>query len=168
VAFSPAGAWNTNADYEDVARPFRMIFEWVPLLLKLTTLFLGIAWLRRALCRQSMDHGDRIAASDLRAMLRSMGATRVLPALLKTMGRDGPIAPMGATPTQIRIAWGEHDRVIPFERYGRPMLERVATAQHQTLAGVGHVPMYDDPQAVAATILEVTAPSGASRPGPMP
>jgi pimeloyl-ACP methyl ester carboxylesterase len=75
---------------------------------------------------------------------------------------------MGATLTPIRIAWGEHDRVIPFERYGRPMLERVTTAQHQTLAGVGHVPMYDDPQAVAATILEVTAPSGASHPGPMP
>src|SRR6185369_9188715 len=133
---------------------FRFLFALTPLTLMLTTLFLGIAWLRRALGRQSMEHGERIDANDFRAMLRSMGATRVLPALLRTMGRDGPIAPLAAPQTPIRIAWGDCDRVIPFERYGRPMLQRVSTAEHQTLHGVGHVPMYDDPRAVAATILE--------------
>lgn len=157
VALSPAGGWTTADDYRRVARPFRILFALTPLVLMLTTLFLGMAWLRRALGRNSMEHANRIAPSDFRAMLRSMAATRILPRLLETMGRDGPIAPLGLN-TPIRIAWAEYDRVIPFETYGRPVLQRVGVAEHQTLRGVGHVPMYDDPQAVAATILEMTVP----------
>jgi pimeloyl-ACP methyl ester carboxylesterase len=47
--------------------------------------------------------------------------------------------------------------VIPYERYGRPLLERVHGAEGSLVPGVGHVPMYDDPEAVVANILEVVA-----------
>ena len=57
----------------------------------------------------------------------------------------------------IRIAWGGRDRTLPFERYGKPMLEAVPSAELVMLPGVGHVPMSDDPELVARTILEVTA-----------
>jgi pimeloyl-ACP methyl ester carboxylesterase len=156
VVFSPAGAWRTPHDYRKVARPFRFFFAITPLVMSLTAPFLGSAALRRKLARRSMEHGERIPAPEFRAMLRAMGRTRILPTLLKTMGRDGPMAPL-ASNVPIRIAWGERDRVIPFPVYGAPMLERARRAEHITLPAVGHVPMYDDPRAVATAILAVTA-----------
>jgi pimeloyl-ACP methyl ester carboxylesterase len=37
------------------------------------------------------------------------------------------------------------------------MLHRVPAAEHHEMPGVGHVPMYDDPRAVSAAILDVTS-----------
>jgi len=156
VALSPAGAWRSRADYRAVSLPFRVFYFLMPLILLITTLFLGSAWLRRALGRQTMEYGDRIESSEFRSSLVAFTRTRILPGLLETMGRDGPIAPLSAAGTAIRIAWCGLDRVIPFERYGRPMLERVPQAECIQISAVGHVPMYDDPLQVASAILEVT------------
>ena len=52
--------------------------------------------------------------------------------------------------------WAERDRVIPFEHFGRPLMERVPGAELVRVAGIGHVPMFDDPDAVARLILDVT------------
>ena len=54
------------------------------------------------------------------------------------------------------MVWAERDRIIPFEHNGLPLLERVPGAELVRLAGVGHVPMSDDPEQVARLILEVT------------
>jgi len=156
VAFSPAGAWRTAADYRDVSRPFGIFFVLMPFIIFLTTLFLGFAWLRHKLGLQTMEHAERMPESDFRSSLSALSKTRILPALLRTMGRDGPIAPLDAAGIPIRIVWGEQDKVIPFERYGKPMIERVPAAECLHMAGVGHVPMYDDPAQVAQRILEVT------------
>ena len=162
VALSPAGGWTTPADYRKVARPFRIFFALMPLILFLSTLFLGFAWVRRALGRQTMEHGDRVPESDFRESLRAMANTRILPGLLRSMGLHGAMTPIPASDTPIRIAWSERDRDIPFDRYGQPMLDRVAGVQATTVGGAGHVPMYDAPEQVAAQILEVTTAAEAT------
>jgi pimeloyl-ACP methyl ester carboxylesterase len=63
----------------------------------------------------------------------------------------------GALPCPVRIAWGERDKTIPFDRYGRPVLDALPGAEQVTVPGVGHIPMYDNPRLVVETILEVTA-----------
>jgi len=165
VAFSPAGAWSTPKDYADISRSFRILFALMPAIIVLTTGFLRFAAVRRVLCRPIMEHGDRIPGTEMRAMFHAMNRTRILPALLRTMGRDGPTAPLDAGLTPIRIVWGGSDRTIPFERYGRPMMQRVAGAEGLTLAGAGHVPMFDDPQGVGDAILAVTAGVDAGQSG---
>jgi pimeloyl-ACP methyl ester carboxylesterase len=57
------------------------------------------------------------------------------------------------------LVWGEQDRVLPFKHFGSPMVERLPGAELIRLAGVGHVPMYDDPARVADLILQVTRDS---------
>lgn len=156
TALSPAGSWRTPQDYQAVSRPFRIVFALLPILIFLVTLFLRFAGLRRALNRQAMEHGERMPQAECRGSMQSMNRTRILPGLLRSMGRDGPIRPMQVTDIPVRIAWCEYDRVIPFERYGRPMLESVRGAESVMIRGVGHVPMYDDPEQVAALILETT------------
>ena len=167
VALSPAGGWRTAKDYRDVSTAFRVFYFLMPLVLLLTAAFMGLPGLRRALGKQTMEHADRIPATEFLASLVAFVRTRVLLPLLSSMGRDGPYQPLSVPGLSIRIAWAAEDRVIPYQRYGTAMLERTPQAELVTIPGVGHVPMYDEPQRVADCILEVTlaADRQASLPG---
>jgi pimeloyl-ACP methyl ester carboxylesterase len=156
TALSPAGAWRNDRHYQAVARPFRIAHALMPLLIPLVRPLLGIAAVRRSLNAQAMEHGDRVPRDEMLHAMRSLGGTRILPQLLATMGRKGPIKPLVGIHCPITIAWGEHDKVIPFETYGAPMLAAAPGAVAATLAGCGHVPMYDAPEMVAALILTIT------------
>jgi pimeloyl-ACP methyl ester carboxylesterase len=106
---------------------------------------------------RAVQHPDLIPMPELVAMIRDTAACTVLVGLLQSVARDGPLpAGLDRVECPIRIAWAENDRTIPFERFGRPLLDLVPAAEHVTLPGVGHVPMYDDPELVVQTILDVT------------
>jgi pimeloyl-ACP methyl ester carboxylesterase len=160
TAFSPAGAWRNDRDYQAVARPFHMVHALMPLFIAAARPLLGFAGVRRALNAQGMEHGDRVPAGEVLRAMRSMGGTKILPQLLTAMRRDGPIKPLAVAAIPVTIAWCEHDRVIPFESYGAPMLEAVPGAQAETVKGAGHVPMYDEPRQVADMILATTSKAG--------
>jgi len=160
TALSPAGAWTSLDAYRSVARPFRVAHALTPILIAASRPFLGFAGVRRLLNRQAMEHGERVSADAMREAMRSFGGTKFLPELLSSMERLGPIKPFAIGDIPATIAWGEHDRVIPFESYGAPMLEATPGARAATLKGCGHVPMYDDPEQVAELILATTSKSG--------
>lgn len=157
VALSPAGSWDQPAEYEAVSKPFRQIALVMPLLLIFMLLLGWLGSVRRALLRQTMEHGDRLPAWDFIQSLFAFMKTSVLLPLLDAMGRDGSIALLSAPGIPIRIIWSGSDRVIPLEPYGRIMFKRVPDAEHLVMEGVGHVPMYDDPEQIARRILEVTS-----------
>jgi pimeloyl-ACP methyl ester carboxylesterase len=162
TAFSPAGAWRSDADYRAIATPFRIFYAIVGVILFLVRWFAGSAWLRKTLMRQTMEHGERLAPGDFVAGLRAMANTTILRGLLRTMGRDGPVAPLDAGAVPVRIAWGGADAVIPFDRYGAPFVERIRGVDATTVPGAGHVPTYDEPEKIVASILEVTRPVDAA------
>lgn len=157
TVLSPAGAWRSARDYNAVARSFRAAYALMPLLIAIGRPFLRFARVRRALNGQAMERGDRVPPDEVLRAMRSLGGTKILPQLLKSMRRDGPIKPLALSGIPVTIAWGEHDRVIPFEKFGAPMLEATPGAQSTTLSGSGHVPMYDNPEQVAAEILAATS-----------
>ncbi len=154
TALSPAGAWQTEKEYQAVARPFKIIYAILPILIFLTTLFLRFTGVRKALNKKAMEHGDRVPENECRRAMNSLRQTHILPELLNSMGTDGPIQPMQAGNVPITIAWCEHDQVIPYEIYGKPMIATIEGCTPITIRDVGHVPMYDDPQQVADVILE--------------
>ena len=157
VALSPAGSWNTPGEYEAIAKPFRQFYLLMPFLMIFIVLLAWLSSVRRALLRQTMEHGERIPILDFFMSLFAFMRTGILLALLQAMGREGSIAPLRAPGTPIRIVWSGSDRVIPLVPYGQSMFERVPDAEHQVMDGVGHVPMYDDPERVARSILQVTS-----------
>ncbi|GAA3288277.1 alpha/beta fold hydrolase [Dactylosporangium vinaceum] len=65
----------------------------------------------------------------------------------------------GAPAVPVTIAWGEHDRILLPVQAERARAA-LATAGHVVLRGCGHVPMSDDPDAVARVILATTARTG--------
>jgi pimeloyl-ACP methyl ester carboxylesterase len=158
VALSPAGAWGTVAELERVR-----------LLIRAGHLAAGIGGdrirgliarprSRRLLLRGAFEHGERVPPAAVGAILADNVGCTVLDEFLRGLPRDGRIAgPIEPPDCPIRIAWGECDRTLPFERYGRPLLPLVPAAELVRLSGVGHVPMYDDPGLVASTILDLSS-----------
>jgi pimeloyl-ACP methyl ester carboxylesterase len=60
-------------------------------------------------------------------------------------------APVPGCPTT--IAWGERDRLLIYSRQAPRARRRLPKPKHLTLNGCGHVPMWDDPDQVAAVLL---------------
>lgn len=103
--------------------------------------------------RPELLHADRFAE-----FLRGFAGCAAAGALLLDLARRPVIEPLDLPGLPIVVAWPHRDRVIPFERYGRPLLRLLPGARYVPLPGVGHVPMTDDADLVARTILDATLP----------
>jgi pimeloyl-ACP methyl ester carboxylesterase len=161
TALSPAGGWATRRDFRRVTRMFLIADRFAPRLAAHLGWAIRRPRARRLLLRQVMERGDRIPVRDAVELFDDHAKCTIVEELLATLHFDGGFrAQMAHVKVPIRIAWGDRDRTIPFERYGRPLLTALPQAEHVVLAGVGHVPMYDDPALVADTILQTTAAAG--------
>ena len=69
---------------------------------------------------------------------------------------EAQIAPLDPPPCPITLAWAAEDLLFPVDLYGTRARELIPGARFIVLDDVGHVPMFDDPQLVAETILAVT------------
>jgi len=102
-----------------------------------------------AICRHPEALSAERALGDALAMRRGKGFLPYARALrgYRFAGDHGTIP--------VTIAWGTHDRVLVPGQAARAR-ERLTGARHVWLDGCGHVPMGDDPDAVAAVILATT------------
>ena len=158
TAISPAGAWDPEAGVAHLARRAALARRAMAVLQLDRMRLLRRPRARRALLRLVMEHADRMPAAAAAHFLQDAGGCTVFDELVAAIATEGPIAPIDVPDgCPVRIAWGTVDRVIPFEPYGRLMLEAVPAAEHWPLHGVGHVPMYDDPDLVAGAVLGVTS-----------
>jgi pimeloyl-ACP methyl ester carboxylesterase len=153
-AFSPSGTWEPGAGRDGtgrqglrgVARDARRARPLLPLLLMARPM-------RRFAMRKNAVHGDRMTRGFILARTDDLLGCQVLDDILDTSEYLEPIDP---PPCPITLAWGEQDRVLLLESNGARARELVPAARFVSFDGVGHVPMFDDPQLVARTILETT------------
>jgi pimeloyl-ACP methyl ester carboxylesterase len=164
VALSPAAAWRSTRDLARVILLIRSGHLASGVNSARIRRLLARPRVRRLLLRMAFEHGERLPLAAAAALVSENAACAVLDDFLQAVRRDGPFAgTIEVSGCPIRIAWGAKDRTIPFERYGRPLLSAVPAAEVVMLAGVGHVPMHDDPDLVARTILELTQAVDAGR-----
>ena len=157
VLFGPAGAWRSAARMSAVAIGMRLSFVLLARQANRAEAIARRRWARRLLMATQVEHPDRVDPAEFAASIRAMKDSPVVGPLLRVITKN-PLEYLPSDPDcPIRVVWAERDRVIPFERNGLPLLERVPGAELVRLAGVGHVPMSDDPEQVARLILEVTA-----------
>jgi pimeloyl-ACP methyl ester carboxylesterase len=159
VAFSPVGRWRTARNMRRLARTFRLYDGRIERHRERLVHAMRRPGLRRLLLRSAMEHAERMPVELAVGMVDDMIATTVLSGMAGWMERAASYEPELPPELHIRIAWGDRDRTLRFTDYGAPWLEQLPQAEHVELPGCGHVPMYDDPQLVAATILEVTSPA---------
>lgn len=160
VALSPAGMWfgRENAYARIVLRSSRagarLARHWAGALTRTPA--------RRAALLSTFFSGPRRLAAEEAAY-----AIRVLaraPAFDETL--DWTLSHRAEGLDEIRcpvlIAWGTRDRLL-LPRQGRRFARRIPGAELRSLPGLGHLPMSDDPELVARTILDFTAGAAARR-----
>ncbi len=116
---------------------------------------------RVALFSQTFGYPSRLPAEEAVATLRDAWASPVLGDALDAFRQYRFEAPEQLRSTPVTIAWGEHDRLLPYRLQAPRARTMLPWATHVTL-GAGHVPFYDDPAAVAEVIRTRAHTSAAS------
>src|SRR5450631_449941 len=155
VALSPAGGWEPGSRAE---RRLRTLFtrnhKLSTVLLPRIDSLMRRPRLRRALLWQLAAHGERIPPVAAAQMVRDSVACPVYVELMDAILRDGPPRALDGVRCPVLLAWGTRDRIIPSPRYSQRLRNLLPNAEWIELPGLGHVPMFDDPELVARTIAE--------------
>jgi pimeloyl-ACP methyl ester carboxylesterase len=156
VLFSPPGAWRSQRSIELRAAGVRRSVGALGRCSSRADAMAANALMRWLLLAGQVARPNRVPPEALAAYIRASGAAPIIAPLLQAI----PLRQVQPLPTvreyPIRLVWGDRDRVLPFDGFGAPMLERLPGAELIRLKDAGHVPMSDDPVTVAKLILEVT------------
>jgi len=156
VVFSPAGEFSSNlrqaALLASMRTRFRVAESHGARLEKLASTLRG----RKMLGRSQFEHPERADPLELIADIRAIKNSLILRPLMKALVSD-PIRPLPDPGCPVRVVWPLRDRILPYKHHGKPMMEKLPSAELARLNGVGHVPMSDDPEAVSRLITEVTS-----------
>lgn len=151
VLLAPAGGWRGGR----LPKPFAALFRFGRLvgrpLLPFSDGLARSSLMRRLWFGMIYAHPERfdpaLAAYLFRAGIDFPAFGPLLRAITRDSALDGrPVS------CPVLLAWPERDRTLPFRRYGRPHRSALPQAELRMLPDVGHVPMLDDPAAIAALI----------------
>jgi pimeloyl-ACP methyl ester carboxylesterase len=149
-ALSPAGAWEVgSANHARSRARLRTAMRQSRLGRPLLPLAARSPAFRRYALRVTAAHGDRVGADELVGIVDDLLGCAVGPDLLTGDDRLEPLTP---APCPVTIAWAALDRIFPVTVNGPQARELVPDAAWVVLDDVGHVPMLDAPDRVAATI----------------
>lgn len=162
VALSPGGGWEPGSREERrIVAYFLRMRKVLRFAAPHAELLTSRPRLRRLALRDLCAHPERWSAAQAADLVRSSYDCTVVEDMGAAVRRDGPLRKLETRlDVPVRIAWAEHDRILPERGYSERFHELLEDAEFVALPGVGHVPMADDPGLVARTILEVTAAAG--------
>jgi pimeloyl-ACP methyl ester carboxylesterase len=152
-ALGPAGLWRRGPVLPMLAlgRSYLPARRWP----QLARTAMGLRALRLLLLRRAFGHPERVPVADARRIAADLAlAGGFLPALLGT--HSGRFADGRSIDVPVTIVFGQRDRVVP--KSARLRDELPASTRWLAPPDLGHVPMWDDPAAVARTILDAAAP----------
>jgi len=161
TAFSPAGFWRNNAEFEVTNRLFRTVIgasrRLEPVAARLVRTKAG----RKALFGWITAHPTYLDPD--RALGDFMNLRRAESTMLEILEQATRFEAELDPSVPVTIAWAGRDVVLP--RYQARVAKRqIPHATHLMMPGVGHVPMSDAPELVAKIILDATAPRSAEQP----
>ena len=163
-ALAPAGFWDESWE-EERDRTFKLLRTAIRDVHRgrhISPLLGRSRRFRRWAMQDACVHGDRVT----RAEFIDAGEDTIACEIADEMMVPGfQLAKFDAT-CPVTIAWCAEDRLFPLAVYEERARQLVGGAEFVVLDGVGHVPMYDDPQLVADTIRAATrAGASVSSPG---
>jgi pimeloyl-ACP methyl ester carboxylesterase len=158
VAIAPGGGWEAGSPEEQrLLRKFKLTNALLRIGGPLSGLLGNFALTRKMFLSDAVAHPEsldpRDAALFIDAAYRCTSYAGIVEALPK---QPAPCA-FDDLPCPIRVVWGADDRLLPLDGYSERWKRCLAGADWVVVDGVGHVPMYDDPDAIAESILEWTA-----------
>jgi pimeloyl-ACP methyl ester carboxylesterase len=151
-ALSPAGMWRSDLRFPGRAK-LRFTLRITRLTHRLLPLIAWSAQVRRLALIDSAAHGERLSPE---ALIDATDAVLQCTAGEELLATRELCQPLEAS-CPIDVVWSELDRIFPVGPFSETARQRVPNARHLVLENIGHVPMFDDPQRVARTILETVA-----------
>lgn len=101
----------------------------------------------------AMYHGERMSPHDAVAMARaSLGCTVTDQVLAAIESGSSALECLDEVAVPTLIAWPEHDRTTPRAQHSARFENEIPDVTFRVLPAVGHIPMYDDPPLISATI----------------
>jgi pimeloyl-ACP methyl ester carboxylesterase len=160
VGLAPAGGWTAGTRHE---KRLKTLFVRLHRMTSLGEPFIDTIarrpGLRKLAFRDICRHGERLTPDAAAASMRGLLGCEVYFDLMDAVTRDGPPRWLGEVRAPVLVAWAEHDRILKEKGYSEG-LRAIPGVQWTTLPGCGHVPMGDDPELVARTILDFTSAAG--------
>ena len=154
VAISPAGMWSPKERaYSRRALRFQhaVASRLAPQADTLTRTAAGRTLLFSGVSSRPWRADPADAAETLRLFAGAPGWHTTLDAMTNDQPRE-----LGSIECPVRIVWGSRDTLL-FPRQAARFVREIPNAELVPLPGLGHVPMADDPEAAADSILEFTA-----------
>jgi pimeloyl-ACP methyl ester carboxylesterase len=157
-AISPAGSWTAGTPEQTRgARKIRRAILSARLGRALPmSLLVRAGFVRRLIFRDVAVHGERLSPAQALESTRDLLGCTIADDILTTTEEIAPLDPL---PCPVTLVWAGEDALMPLAVNGPVARARLPQAEFSVLDGVGHVPMIDDPPAVAQAILETTARS---------
>ncbi|HEY1488336.1 MAG TPA: alpha/beta hydrolase, partial [Micromonosporaceae bacterium] len=161
VGVCPAGGWYHGSPEERaVLRFFRVNDRLLRSGGAMLPTIARNARLRRIALRDLVGHPERVDAAAALAMFTGASGCAVTQDALELAGTAGAFSDLGEIDCPVRILYGTRDRIVRWPTHYTRMKRIMPQAEYLPLEGMGHLPMWDDPTAVARLILEVSAPAG--------
>ena len=149
-ALSPAGCWHADAaDQHHASDRLRAVVRLTQATRAILPLAARSRAVRRLAMRDNAEHGDRLTPVEMLDLADDLLGCSVRDDLLGTTEQLAPLDPL---PCPVMLAWSGRDRIFPPAVNGARARALMPRAQYRELADVGHVPMLDNPELVAATI----------------
>ncbi|MFI4978150.1 MAG: alpha/beta fold hydrolase [Solirubrobacterales bacterium] len=158
-AFSPAGAWQAGTSARQRPAVLRATVRDTRRARPVLGLPARSRRFRHWALRYLAAHGERVSRDDFLALADDTIGCEIVEDLLRA---GAQLEPLEEPPCPITLAWSGRDRLFPVDVHGARARELIPGADFIVLQDVGHVPMLDDPQLVARTILAVTTKSPTS------
>jgi pimeloyl-ACP methyl ester carboxylesterase len=151
VALAPIGFWSCLELRYTIAS-LRAARALVHILRPALPRLVASAPLRSALLAQYFAHPGRLGPADALDTVTDFGTAPGVPAILP-YSRHYRFTSGDELAGPVTIGWGDRDRLL-VGRQARRAEQLLPGARHVRLAGCGHVPMSDDPAAVASLLLQ--------------
>jgi pimeloyl-ACP methyl ester carboxylesterase len=103
-----------------------------------------------------MVHGDRVTSAEFAEFISAGRNSNIGVPLVRHYRRGGAPVAFDVGDVPVVIAWGSQDRVVPLDSFGVPSHRLIRGSELRVIDGVGHIPMWDDPQMVIQVIREAT------------
>jgi pimeloyl-ACP methyl ester carboxylesterase len=161
VAISPGGGWlRDSREALRLEKLFRSIKMSLHVGGPIAPLLARFAATRRVALGRIVARPEQLSSADARMMIMASWRCDVFDDVVRALRREDAPTLLDPLPCPIRLVWGTRDRILPMSRYSQHWRSVLPRAEFVELSGLGHVPMFDDREAVARSILEVTARVG--------
>ena len=150
-----AGAFLTRNDVVTFMRDGQSALKLLPYVVPVLKFMSRFSFLRRLALAREMKHGELMPAADAWKHFDNLSRLTIAKEFLDETLE--PIAPLPADcKVPLRVLWGAQDVILPFARFGQPLLDTLKLPSCVMVDHWGHTPMFDDPQRLAAEILAFT------------